>query len=232
MLVVLAGLARRPQGDPGGRERSPRIDGELARGPAGSPAPGPARAPRRGRRRPSRDLGRPARRLPDGRRATVLEPPTPEPPRQGAHATPGRGEEPAYTRSPTPRRVRGPSGRSGRSRHGPPRRASPPWARPWTTTGRGWSRSISFRRRTGSISGRRTRLSRRSPRSGCGPRRPSGSSGRERDGRHLEDAAVAEQTFRRLDAPELLAEVAEGVTYINGVRVKPSPATTEEKAAA
>ena len=43
---------------------------------------------------------------------------------------------------------------------------------------------------------------------------------------------VAEQTFRRLDAPELLAEVAEGVTYVNGVRVKPSPATTEEKAAA
>jgi hypothetical protein len=31
---------------------------------------------------------------------------------------------------------------------------------------------------------------------------------------------VAEQTFRRLDAPELLAEVAEGVTYVNGVRVK------------
>ena len=43
---------------------------------------------------------------------------------------------------------------------------------------------------------------------------------------------VAEQTFRRLDAPELLAEVAEGVTYVNGVRVKPSPATAEEKAAA
>jgi hypothetical protein len=43
---------------------------------------------------------------------------------------------------------------------------------------------------------------------------------------------VAEQTFRRLDAPELLAEVAEGVTYVNGVRVKPSQPTTEEKAAA
>jgi putative transposase len=43
---------------------------------------------------------------------------------------------------------------------------------------------------------------------------------------------VAEQTFRRLDAPELLTEVAEGVTYINGVRVKPSQVTTEEKAAA
>lgn len=43
---------------------------------------------------------------------------------------------------------------------------------------------------------------------------------------------VAEQTFRRLDAPELLAEVAEGVTYVNGVRVKPSQPTAEEKAAA
>jgi transposase-like protein len=43
---------------------------------------------------------------------------------------------------------------------------------------------------------------------------------------------IAEQTFRRLDAPELLAEIAEGVTYVNGVRVKPSPATAEEKAAA
>ena len=43
---------------------------------------------------------------------------------------------------------------------------------------------------------------------------------------------VAEQTFRRLDAPELLAEVAEGVTYINGERVKPSPNTAEKKAVA
>ena len=43
---------------------------------------------------------------------------------------------------------------------------------------------------------------------------------------------VAEQTLRRLDAPELLAEVAEGVTYIDGERVKPSRATVEEKAAA
>lgn len=43
---------------------------------------------------------------------------------------------------------------------------------------------------------------------------------------------LAEQTFRRLDAPELLAEVAEGVTYVNGVRMKPSPATAEEQAAA
>lgn len=43
---------------------------------------------------------------------------------------------------------------------------------------------------------------------------------------------IAERTFRRLDAPELLAEVAEGVTYVNGERVKPSPSTAEKKAAA
>jgi transposase-like protein len=30
---------------------------------------------------------------------------------------------------------------------------------------------------------------------------------------------IAEHTFRRLDAPELLAEVAEGVRYVNGERV-------------
>ena len=39
---------------------------------------------------------------------------------------------------------------------------------------------------------------------------------------------VAEQHFRRLDAPELLPEVAEGVTYVNGKRAKPS----DKKAAA
>lgn len=39
---------------------------------------------------------------------------------------------------------------------------------------------------------------------------------------------IAEKTFRRLDAPELLAEVAEGATYVNGVRVKKE----NEKAAA
>lgn len=43
---------------------------------------------------------------------------------------------------------------------------------------------------------------------------------------------IAERTFRRLDAPELLAEVAEGVTYLNGERVKPSQSTVERKAAA
>ena len=31
--------------------------------------------------------------------------------------------------------------------------------------------------------------------------------------------------------PELLAAVAEGATYVNGVRVKSSPATTDEMAA-
>jgi hypothetical protein len=29
---------------------------------------------------------------------------------------------------------------------------------------------------------------------------------------------IAEKAFRRLDAPELLADVASGVVYINGVR--------------
>jgi hypothetical protein len=29
---------------------------------------------------------------------------------------------------------------------------------------------------------------------------------------------IAEKTSRRLDAPELLAEVANGVVYVNGVR--------------
>ncbi len=29
---------------------------------------------------------------------------------------------------------------------------------------------------------------------------------------------IAEKTFRRLDAPELLADVASGEVYINGVR--------------
>ena len=31
---------------------------------------------------------------------------------------------------------------------------------------------------------------------------------------------IAQQSFRKLDAPELLAEVAEGAVYSNGVRVK------------
>jgi len=31
---------------------------------------------------------------------------------------------------------------------------------------------------------------------------------------------VAEQRFRRLDAPELLPDVAEGVVYVDGERVK------------
>jgi putative transposase len=43
---------------------------------------------------------------------------------------------------------------------------------------------------------------------------------------------VAEPTFRRLDAPELLAEVVEGATCVNGVHVKPTSASAEEKAAA
>ena len=39
---------------------------------------------------------------------------------------------------------------------------------------------------------------------------------------------VAEQRFRRLDAPECLPEVAEGVVYVDGVREK----RDNEKAAA
>ena len=31
---------------------------------------------------------------------------------------------------------------------------------------------------------------------------------------------IAEKTFRRLDAPELLADVATGVAYVNGVRAE------------
>src|SRR2546426_6677625 len=43
---------------------------------------------------------------------------------------------------------------------------------------------------------------------------------------------IAEGTFRRLDAPERLAEVAEGVVYVNGARVQPSHTTAEKTAAA
>src|SRR5262247_3214247 len=40
---------------------------------------------------------------------------------------------------------------------------------------------------------------------------------------------IAEKTFRRLDAPELLADVANGVVYVNGVR---AVNRRDEKAAA
>jgi len=39
---------------------------------------------------------------------------------------------------------------------------------------------------------------------------------------------IAERTFRRLDAPELLADVANGVVYVNGVR----PRAEEQRVAA
>lgn len=42
---------------------------------------------------------------------------------------------------------------------------------------------------------------------------------------------VAERSFRRLDHPELLAEVAEGATYVDGVRVVQVQPATEEAAA-
>lgn len=34
---------------------------------------------------------------------------------------------------------------------------------------------------------------------------------------------IAERTFRRLDAPELLADVANGVVYVNGERQRTEP---------
>ena len=43
---------------------------------------------------------------------------------------------------------------------------------------------------------------------------------------------VAERRFRRLDAPELLAEVAEGVAYVNGERVKRTHNEADDRAAA
>jgi putative transposase len=43
---------------------------------------------------------------------------------------------------------------------------------------------------------------------------------------------IAERTFRRLDAPELQVEVAEGATYVNGERVRLSPRPSEKRAAA
>jgi hypothetical protein len=43
-------------------------------------------------------------------------------------------------------------------------------------------------------------------------------TGRQRDGGGLKTLFVAERTFRRLDAPELLADFASGVVYVNGVR--------------
>ena len=42
---------------------------------------------------------------------------------------------------------------------------------------------------------------------------------------------IAEQSFRRLDAPELLLEVAEGTAYVDGVRVKPEHEVEKKKAA-
>jgi hypothetical protein len=57
-------------------------------------------------------------------------------------------------------------------------------------------------------------------------------AGGECDGAIWRTLLIAERTFRRLDAVELLAEVAEGVTNVNGVRVKRRPATADEKAAA
>ncbi len=43
---------------------------------------------------------------------------------------------------------------------------------------------------------------------------------------------IAEHSLRRLDAPELLAEVAEGVAYVDGMRVKRREEAPKKKAAA
>jgi hypothetical protein len=40
---------------------------------------------------------------------------------------------------------------------------------------------------------------------------------------------IAEGTLRRLDAPELLSEVTEGVAYVNGERARPSLTTAVRK---
>jgi hypothetical protein len=43
---------------------------------------------------------------------------------------------------------------------------------------------------------------------------------------------VAERSFRRLDHPQLLAEVAEGAKYQNGIRVVEKVNTSDQEAAA
>lgn len=43
---------------------------------------------------------------------------------------------------------------------------------------------------------------------------------------------VAERSFRRLDHPQLLAEVAEGAQYRNGIRVVEKVNTSDQEAAA
>jgi hypothetical protein len=40
---------------------------------------------------------------------------------------------------------------------------------------------------------------------------------------------VAKEMFRYLDPPELGADIAAGVTYVNALRVTPSPAMAAEK---
>jgi hypothetical protein len=134
-------------------------------------------------------------------------------------------------RSRTPGRA--PSAPSGSFKPGAPRRGSPRSARGWTAIGSGWSPSISSRRRTGSICAPRTRSSRPARRGGCEPPRRSGTRKVPNATAVIwETLLIAERTFRRLDAPELLPEVAEGVVYVDGVRVKSSKAMADETAAA
>jgi hypothetical protein len=68
----------------------------------------------------------------------------------------------------------------------------------------------------------------RSSRCGCGRLRPRGSRRENATAVIWETLLVAEQSFRRLDSPELLPEVAAGVVYVDGVRDKRG----NEKAAA
>ena len=185
------------------------------------------------RRRPSRDLGRAARGLPDGRRAAVLEPPPPEPARQVADATPGRGEEPAHE-DPLRRDARGGrAAEAGLPDLGDEERAS---AAVGQALDHDWARLVTFYQfPKAHWKHLRTTNPIESPFAAVRLRTTAAKRFKR-----VENATaviwktllVAEQTFRRLDAPELLAEVAEGVTYVNGVRVKPSLATAEEKAAA
>ena len=59
----------------------------------------------------------------------------------------------------------------------------------------------------------------------------TGSGAKTIDWVHVFVLLVPEQSFPRLDHPELLAEVAEGANYEDGVRVVPVEPTAEELAA-
>ena len=219
LLVVLAGLRDGRKVDPGRRERLPRVDGELGGGAARPAAPracGPRGVVGDGH---LGHLGGAGRGLPGGRGAAVLEPPAPEPAGQAAAEAPGGGEEPA-DEDPLRRDARG----------GGPGEAGVPGLGDEEGRGRGraarstedWERLVTFYRfPTAHWKHLRTTNPIESPFAAVRLR----TSAAKRFKR-VENATaviwktllIAEQTFRRLDAPELLAEVAEGATYVNGVR--------------